>query len=135
MPWTYSGDPSTSLKDAVRFSIGDTDSSDPLLQDEEINYLLTKKSSVNGAAYAACQNIIAKYARLVDQTVGDVQTKYGQLIDHYNALSDSLYFDAGIAAIPYAGGTTVSDRRSLQSDTSLVQPAFRKGIMDNEGGW
>lgn len=40
MSFTYSGNPETSTLDAVRFMIGDTNPCDPLLQDEEINYLI-----------------------------------------------------------------------------------------------
>lgn len=134
MSWTYSGDPSTSPKDAVRFTIGDTDSTDPILTDEEINYLLTLKNSVSGAAHESCQRIVAKYARLVDQTVGAVQTKYSQLVDQYTALANSLYVSNSAIAIPYAGGISITDSQSLQTDTSRVQPVFRKGLMDNEGG-
>ena len=40
MTWNYSGDPSLSSRDAVRFLIGDTDPNDPLVTDEEIAYAL-----------------------------------------------------------------------------------------------
>lgn len=40
MSWNYSGDPSESELDACRFMIGDTDPSEPLMQDEEIQYII-----------------------------------------------------------------------------------------------
>ena len=36
MTWTYSGDPADNDLDELRFKIGDTDPSDPELQDEEL---------------------------------------------------------------------------------------------------
>ena len=55
MSFTYSGNPETSTLDAVRFMIGDTNPCDPLLQDEEINYLIGQHAndSSNGPLMAA----------------------------------------------------------------------------------
>lgn len=122
MTWTYSGNPSASDLDAVRFAIGDTDSRDPILQDEEINYLLTVKVSINNAAYEACNRIVAKFSRMADQTVGPVQTNYSQLVKHYKALANDLRVNANSNAIPYAGG--------ICDDLKQMPPAFKKGIMD-----
>jgi hypothetical protein len=131
MSWTYSGDPSASPLDAVRFAIGDTETTYQLLQNEEINYLIAQKSSINDAAYAACMNIVAKLSRLADQTVGPVSTKHSQMVEHYRQLADKLWANAGNVVIPYAGGTSISDNQSMQANTNFVQPAFSKGFMDN----
>ena len=40
MSWSYSGDPASTERDAVRFWVQDTDSAVPLLSDQEIDYLL-----------------------------------------------------------------------------------------------
>lgn len=40
MSWSYSGDPTSSEKDALRFLVGDTDIKRPVMQDEEILYLV-----------------------------------------------------------------------------------------------
>ena len=45
MSWTYSGDPSSSELDECRFLISDTDEASPILQDEEIKYII---ESANG---------------------------------------------------------------------------------------
>ena len=47
MSFTYKGDPSESVLAAARFLIGDTDDSRPIMQDEEIQYLLTTYGSGN----------------------------------------------------------------------------------------
>jgi len=132
MAWTYSGDPSQSSKDAVRFILGDTISSDPLLQDEEINYTLAQNSSVDDAAYAACIGIVAKFSRLADKEVGKIKVKFSQKATQYQKLADKLYLRAGVVVIPYAGGTSVADKQAMQEDSSIVQPAFKKGMMDNQ---
>ena len=69
MGWTYGGDPSASAKDAVRFLVGDTDSTDQLLQDGEITYLLSQYNNAPlNAAIRACETIMAKFARMADET-------------------------------------------------------------------
>ncbi len=40
MSWTYSGDPSTSKLDECRFIVGDTLANEPVMQNEEIQYLI-----------------------------------------------------------------------------------------------
>lgn len=131
MSWTYSGDPGQSDKDAIRFMLGDTLSTDPILQDEEIMYTLSRNSSIDDAAYAACVGIVANFSRLVDSTVGKVKISYSQKAKQYQILADKLWLNAGIVVIPYAGATSVADKANMQSDNSIVQPSFRKGMMDN----
>lgn len=131
MTWSYSGDPSSSPKDAIRFTIGDTISKDPILQDEEINYILAANTSVDDAAYAACLGIVARYSRLADTTSGKEKIAYSQKLKQYRQLADTLWGNAGNTIAPYAGGISVSDSLSLEKDKSLVQPSFRKGMMDN----
>jgi hypothetical protein len=131
MSWAYSGDPSQSTKDAVRFAIGDTISSDPLLQDEEISYILSINSSVSDAAYAACVGIVAKFSRLADKEVGKVKIKYSQKAKQYQQLADKLWLNAGVVVMPYAGGISVADKQAMQEDNGIVQPSFKRGMMDN----
>jgi len=42
MSWTYTADPSSSSKDAVRYLIGDVNEADQLVQDEEIYFNLAE---------------------------------------------------------------------------------------------
>ncbi len=133
MSWSYSGDPSSSDKDAVRFLIGDTDTNNQLLQDEEINYLLTTQGSVYAAAAEAAMSIAAKFARLADQTVGDLRISYSQRAEAYKALADSLSRRGDLKFVePYAGGISKSDKESVELDTDRVEPAFERGQFDFE---
>jgi hypothetical protein len=91
MAFTYSGDPASSSRNAVRFLIQDTDSTDVLLQDAEIDWVISEAgSSVYQAAHDACYAIASQFARLADSTsksVGDVS-----LSESYSARSQR-YFD------------------------------------------
>lgn len=42
MTWSYSGDPSSSLIDEKRFELSDTNADEPIMQNEEIEYLINK---------------------------------------------------------------------------------------------
>lgn len=134
MSWSYSGDPSNSTRDAVRFLIGDTDTNDQQLSNEELDYLLTTYSSDKyAAAIAAVRALIAKFARLADKAVGDLRISYSQRLKHYQQLISNLQLQAatvGGLAEPYAGGISVSDKDSVEEDTDREPPAFTKDLHD-----
>lgn len=69
MPFTYSGNPSSSTLDEIRFLLQDTDSTDPLFQDAEITYEINKFVGLNGSTYRAAAGLAetlgAKFAREV----------------------------------------------------------------------
>ena len=97
MTFTYSGDPSTSSRNYVRFLLNDTDSTDALFSDEEINYVITEWSGDEyEAARELAEILIARFARLADsssKSVGDISVSesYSSKITHYKELADSLY--------------------------------------------
>lgn len=135
MTWTYSGDPGASDLDQLRFTIGDTDTTDQQLTDEELNYLLTDRGSVAGAAVSALHALIAKYTRLVDQRTGDIDIKYSQLLQGYRDLLAQITSVGGLASIVpdniYAGGISESDKETVEQDTDRVAPQFSLGMHDN----
>lgn len=77
MTWTYV-DPNNSDRDKVRFLIGDTDTTDQLLSDEEISWLLTAAgNNVYQAAHDGCYALGSKFARLAtSKSVGDMSLSY-----------------------------------------------------------
>lgn len=133
MAWTYSGDPSTSLKDAVRFEIGDTDATDPILQDEEIAYVIANRTvgGVNPNVYLvaaeAADDVSAKFARQVNKNVGRLRVNAENKAIHYKTLANDLRKKAPVAW--YSGGLTNTDKSMLPQDQDAVQPAFSKGMM------
>ncbi len=101
MTWSYSGNPASSDSDAVRFLVADTDTTDQLVSNEEIAYLLTTYNEPAFASIAAARAIAAKFARQSDQSrgVGDLSLsesfsqksqQYNQLADHLNSLANGL---------------------------------------------
>ena len=95
--WTY--DPtqidtetSTGQLYAVRLLVGDTDTEDQQLQDEEINFSLFQSGyNVYSAGSFSCSLISAKYSRMVSsQLDGALQAEYSDRIKHYNMLATQL---------------------------------------------
>lgn len=90
MTWTYSGDPTSTPKDEVRFLVGDTDAEAPLLSDEEIAYLLVGVPSAISCAPKACATILSKLAREVDYTIGPEKVTASQRFENYQKLIPTL---------------------------------------------
>lgn len=102
--FTYSGDPSSSDRDTVRFLIQDTDSTDPLVSDSEIAYLLNAAAAnVYQAAHDACTTISARFARKADtsKSVGDLSLSqaFGNRAEEYRKLGDAI-LDLGVRRDP-----------------------------------
>lgn len=91
MAWTYTGNPGSSPRDEVRFLLGDTSEADPLLQDEEIDYLLGEHGgSAIAAAVAACEAVVAKLSREADLSSGATSISASQRRAHYASLLTQL---------------------------------------------
>ena len=135
MSWSYSDDPSASDLDAVRFHIQDTDPDDPLLSDEEIEFLISKwKPVYDSLLYTAAicaETLAAKFAREVNVSgdgtsvgVEALQGKYEQLAV---SLRDQHKEFAGVGGAPMVGGTLFDD----YFDASIKPLSFAKGMHDN----
>lgn len=99
MAWSYT-DPETDPKDEIRYLVGDTDEENPLVTDEEINFVLGIRPKVAGkinyqAAAEVCATIAAKFGRKIRFGVGPISRSEELMFDHYTALSEKL---RGLAA-------------------------------------
>ena len=127
MTWTYTNSPATIERDEVRLLVGDTDSNDPQLTDEEVAYFISEEGSVGGAALAAVRALIAKFARLVNKSVGDLSLGYGQRLANYEVLETRLLRRANLRLTgPVATGLSVAAKEAVDADTDRVQPAFKR---------
>ncbi len=131
MTWTYSSSLATD-KDRVRFLIGDTDTNDQLIQDEEITWLLAEHPSVRSAAAEACEAIARKFARQVDVSVDDVRVSASQRAERYQNLAAALRAQdarTGKAIpLPSAPGLSQATKGDREADEDLVQPFFRRNL-------
>lgn len=129
----YTGDPTTSDKDAVRFLSGDTDEQNPFLQDEEILWLLSENGNAYRAAAAACLQIASGFAKLAtSKQEGDLRIDYSTRITDMRALADDLRTKGGGRSMPlvYAGGISRADHDANSDDTDRIPPVFTVGQDD-----
>lgn len=119
--WTYSGDPSTSTRDAVRTYIGDTDYSNQLFTDAALDGFIRDNGSVLYAAAAACMALSIRFAMKVDKKVGDLSISYGAMSKNFASVAADLRAQAavsGSAGAIYAAGTSKSDMASYVSPSN-----------------
>jgi len=94
MAFTYSGNPESSSLDFVRSEIGDTNSSEPLLHDAEINSAITRQPNLYLAAAKCAGKIAALFARRVNVEVGKARKDASAMFDHYRQLEKDLRAEA-----------------------------------------
>ena len=135
--WTYDTGNLTTVdedgrKNIVRLLIGDTDSNDPQLQDEEILFALSSnKDNPNVAAIFAVNAIISKYARLVNIELDEaIREDYSDLIDNYKGLLSGLEKKVRLSNNSiriYATGLTLTDFEEARSDPNRIKPGIEQG--------
>jgi len=133
--WTYTEAPATSDRDWVRIRIGDTDTDDQLLSDEEIASLLTDEGSKELAAAVAAESLAAKFARkAASKSVGDLRLTYGEMSARYERLAGRLRSSYAVRrASPIAGGISRQRKRTVKEDTDRVPPRFARGQFRHPG--
>lgn len=123
MSFTYSGNPETSTLDAVRFMIGDTNPCDPLLQDEEINYLIGRHAndSSNGPLMAAVfrQAATCLGIRTVKRSLGPQSEDASARLNYFKEMADKYEKN-----LQYAGVPPLPDY--------AFEKVFEKGMMAND---
>lgn len=115
MSWSYSGDPSSSPLDQVRFLLGDTDHDDPAsLSNEEITWLISEWDNLYFAAAAGAEQIAAQYAKEAPYSSDAVSVDLTVLQQHYTDLAETLrkeWTRKGRVALPYDGSNRHRDWR------------------------
>ena len=134
--WTYdpsilNGNTQEGRKNIVRLLVGDTDSVDPQLQDEEIYFALNaSQDKVYPAASTVINVIISKYARLVNIELDEaIREDYSDLIDNYkqiraDLITKSRFMNKSIRLL--ATGLTKSDFETGYDDPNRIQPGINQ---------
>ncbi len=138
MTWTYTGDPTDSPRDEIRFLLGDTDPNDQQLSDEEIAYLVATYPDTYSAAAAGAEQRAAYYSRKAeDETLGRRRETYGDRAEKYQDLAERLRTGASaagvVAAAPRAPQIRKSTRAAAAADADRQPTAFETGMMRHDG--
>ncbi len=132
----YGGNPAGDPSDAVRLRVGDTDTSTDaeLLTDVEYDYFLTLSGGVIlPAAIQAAQSLAAMFARQARVSHGPSSVDPTKRATDFWALADRLEDEIGLTASMDAGGISIADKETQESDTDRVVPSFAVGQDDHRG--
>lgn len=140
--WSYSASnlnttTASGRLNSVRLLVGDTDSADPLAQDEEILFAINQAN--NNVYYAAawlCRTIAAKFSRMVDTTLdGALSAKYSTRSKQYQQLATQIEAQgkktSGKSLGVFGGGYSSADMEVANQDPDRVKPAFSINQFDN----
>jgi hypothetical protein len=118
----------------VRLQIGDTDTDDQLLSDEEINYVLGRYAEVDRASYECAKILLAQpeAARAVDRTGTGFSATRSQRFQHLKDLVAQWGATSRLTSGVTLTGGSISEKTSLESDTDYVPAAFERGLHDND---
>lgn len=130
MSWTYNPTDNTPLYQ-VRLYTGDNDATDPLLQDEEIAFILADEGNdVYRAVVTACETLAAKYSRRA--TSGGQQN--GVLAQHFMDLARRFRRKMARSGIsPFVGGQSIAAKANNTQNPDLVQPSFSRDQFSEPG--
>jgi hypothetical protein len=137
MSWSY--DPSLGQDaDKVRFLIGDTDTTNQLVQDEAIDTMISLYGDNFAAAAALCDGLATKFARLPTITISGITIRGTERAEQFRITAASLRRQSaqgapGALGLPSVTGVSVSDVQSNQQDTDRVPDKFQVGNMDFPG--
>jgi len=136
MTWSYSGDPSSSSTDSIRFLLGDTDPVDALLQDEEISFLSSQwDGNLYFAAAAGAEQLAERFAREVPFSGDNASVDLSSLATNYAAAAVRLRNlgrrQGARGAKPYAGGISQADVDAVNNDLDRVPTSIAVGMHDN----
>jgi len=132
MAFTWTGDPAASTIEKIRFEINDRDSTNPKFNDAEIEYAYAEEHSVLNAAARLCEQLQVRYCDASSRSMGPLRVDMSKLSDLYAAKAKALRKRAMAYAEPYVGGISEAKKTIFEEDSDLIQPAFEKGMHDNE---
>lgn len=118
----------------VRLLIGDTDSTDVLLQDDEIDLFINTYGTIQLAASNAAMAIAAKFSRNADKQIGSLRLSFSSRAQNYRNMAKEIKQYSSSMLRGYVGGVSKSDNTVNLNNSDRVSPSFRRHSMDNIGG-
>ena len=132
--YSYSSNPATDDKDAVRALLADTnfDGKGWMLSDEEILWAISTQGGQYQSAAFCAEMIAGRFAGpkrdIISLRIGDLQKQSGGRFGvTWLTMADVWRKRASMGAAPIAGGVELLDRED-RTDGSLLQPEFVRGM-------
>lgn len=141
MAWSYDAtdlgtDTASGRLNSVRLLVGDTDTTDQQVQNEEITFALSQTSdNIYQAGAWTARTIAAQYSRRVTQNLsGALSANYSDLANQYTQLALDLELNgkkAGASVGVVAGGISIATVDNVRQNTDRVPPSFRRDRFKN----
>lgn len=141
MAWSY--DPTdldtttaSGRLNTVRLLVGDTETLDQQVQNEEITFGLSENGdNVYYAGAWIARAIASKYSRKVNTSLdGALKADYSDLAKQYKVLADDLEYQgktSGAVIGVLAGGITKSGVEAVRANTNRIEGSFRRDRFKN----
>jgi len=141
LSWSY--DPtdldtatSSGRLNTVRLLVGDTETLDQQVQNEEITFGLSENGdNIYYAGAWIARAIASKYSRKVNTSLdGALKADYSDLAKQYKVLADDLEYQgktSGAVIGVLAGGITKSSVNAVRANTNRIEGSFRRDRFKN----
>ena len=141
MAWSY--DPTdldtttaSGRLNTVRLLVGDTETLDQQVQNEEIMFALSENGdNIYYAAAWSARNIASKYSRKVNTSLdGALKADYSDLSKQYKVLADDLEYQgktSGAVIGVLAGGIPKSSVNAVRANPNRIEGSFRRDRFKN----
>lgn len=117
MAWNYSGNPASSELDEYRFLIGDVLINEPVLQDEEIQYIISTYANKNARLSKLYESAANSFSRDYKKSLGPQAQDPTSRLDYFN--EKAKYYKTLCAA------------SGLSQPVYSAEKIFVKGMHDN----
>lgn len=142
MTWSYDEtslgtSTATQRLNAVRYLVGDTDTNNQQVQDEEITFSLSEANdNIYYAASHVASSLASKYSAYVTTELdGALTVEYNELAKKYKALSGELRQQGkqynGTSMGVYYGGTSKAVVNAKRDNTDRIGPFFTRDQFRN----
>lgn len=124
MSYSYSGNPSDTPLDECRFLLGDTDESNPILQDEEILYIIANaNSNTNLLRYTLFMQAATVFARDIKRSLGPQSEDPTSRLNFFKAQAEAyrLKIASGGVSVPVLAHPKVF-RKGMHSNPPWPKP-------------
>jgi len=133
---SYSGDPSASDLDEVRFLSGDNDTDEEFATDDEVTYCISKTGNNMSAAAMVCDYIVSKFSREADikaGSSGELSIKMSQIAEMFRAKAIDIRRQLSNTASPWVASISVTEKEAQEDRTDRVKPAFTRDQLNRKG--
>lgn len=119
MSFSYSGNPANSTLDFIRFTVGDTNANQAVLQDEEINWIVAEYPELNKQLAAAFRQMATSYSSIPKRRLGPMQEDGTDRAAYFK--ERAMYYEtrvgmSGIPPLPEYSSDKVFDKGMMAND-------------------